>query len=178
MNRRIKNSLGFTLIELMVIVVVLAVTLSLAVPAVQELIKNNRVTGQTNEMLALVSFARNEAIRRNVDSDNPIILRIETFDGGWSAEVQDPEGDGAAPCTAQGALRCATNNRVNLEVPDGSAVDIVFNNRGYLDPFDEILLAMEHVDCTAGQFQRRLILMRPTGQVESCRAACGSDECE
>lgn len=165
---------GFTLIELMVIVIVLAVTLSLAVPAVQEMIKNNRVTGQTNEMLALVAFARNEAIRRN----DSVTLRVESVDGGWNAEVQDPLGEGADPCTAQGALRCANHNRVDLLMPDGDAMDIVFNNRGYLDPFDDVFLAMEHVDCGTNQFQRRLIRLRPTGQVESCRAACGSDDCE
>lgn len=171
---RDKRPAGFTLIELMVIVVVLAVTLSLAVPAVQEMLKNNRVTGQTNEMLALIAFARNEAIRRN----ESVTLVVERDGTGWSAEVRDPAGEGAAPCTAQGALRCTAHERVVLGVPEGDSMDIVFNNRGYLDPFAAIQLSMEHADCTANQFQRRLINLRATGQVESCRAACGSDVCE
>jgi type IV fimbrial biogenesis protein FimT len=166
---------GFTLIELMVIVVVLAVTLSLAVPAVQEMLKNNRVTGQTNEMLALISFARNEAIRRN----DSVTVSLNSTNEGWTAEVIDPLGEetGAEHCDT-GVLRCASHRRVDLGFAEGDSLDLVFNNRGYLDPFQGVQLSMQHDPCTANQFQRRLITIRPTGQVESCRAGCDQASCE
>ncbi len=176
MNKRFNKNAGFTLIELMVIVIVLAVTLSLAVPAVQEMIKNNRVTGQTNEMLALVAFARNEAIRRNQN----VTVALESTDDGWTAEVLDPLDEAGAEHCDAGVLRCASHIRVELGLPEGAddSLDLVFNNRGYLEPFEDVAVSLEHVDCRANQFQRRLIRLRPTGQLEACRAACGSENCE
>ena len=174
MNSRLDNHAGFTLIELMVIVIVLAVTLSLAVPAVQEMIKNNRVTSQTNEMLALVAFARNEAIRRN----QAVTLTLASTNSGWTAEVLDPLGTAGAEHCDAGVLRCASHGRVELGIPNGDNMDLIFNNRGYLEPFAGVEFFMEHDDCRTNQFQRRLILLRPTGQVESCRAACSANTCE
>ena len=173
MLRMSNRNAGFSLIELMVTVVVLAITLSLAVPAMQELIKNNRVTGQTNELLSMISFARNEALRRN----DSVTLIINADNGSWNAEVIDPAGDGAQTC-GPGALRCAEHNRVAMGLPDGSSLQLVFNNRGYLATFRPVNLSMEHVGCTLGQSQRRLIVIRPTGQFESCRAQCGANACE
>ncbi|MDP4529753.1 GspH/FimT family pseudopilin [Alkalimonas delamerensis] len=58
---------GFTLIELMVTVAVMAITLTVAVPAFTQLINGNRLTSQANEVLSALSYARSEAIRRNDD---------------------------------------------------------------------------------------------------------------
>ncbi len=174
MKRNQQRSFGFTLIELLIILFVLVVTLALAVPAMQEMVKNNRLTGQANEMISLVAFARNEALRRN----ESITLVIRGEPSGWDAEVLDPDGDGTEAC-GPGALRCAAYSQVQLDgLPDGEQMNLVFNNRGYLDPFSSVDFAMEHVHCTDGQSQRRNIVLRPTGQLESCRAQCGSFDCE
>ncbi|MEE2002608.1 GspH/FimT family pseudopilin [Alkalimonas sp. MEB108] len=58
---------GFTLIELMVTVAVMAIVLTVAVPAFTNVINSNRLTSQANELLSTLSFARSEAIRRNAD---------------------------------------------------------------------------------------------------------------
>ncbi|MVF21369.1 prepilin-type N-terminal cleavage/methylation domain-containing protein [Methylocaldum sp. BRCS4] len=57
---------GFTLIELMVAVAVLAVTLTIGVPSFRETILNNRQTTQINELVADVGLARSEAIKRGI----------------------------------------------------------------------------------------------------------------
>lgn len=54
---------GFTLIELMVTIAVLAILTALAFPSFQGTLRSNRIATTTNELLASISMARSEAIR-------------------------------------------------------------------------------------------------------------------
>ncbi|SBV35424.1 putative pilus assambly protein [uncultured Stenotrophomonas sp.] len=56
---------GFSLLELMVTVAVLAILMAIAVPGFSALINRDRLTSQANELVALVQYARSEAIRLN-----------------------------------------------------------------------------------------------------------------
>jgi type IV fimbrial biogenesis protein FimT len=56
---------GFTLIELMVTVSVLAVLLALAWPSFTAVINNNRLAAQSNELVTSLQLANSEAVRRN-----------------------------------------------------------------------------------------------------------------
>lgn len=60
----IKNR-GFTLIELMVTVSVLAILITVAVPGFADLIRNTQAKAMTNGIVAALQFARSEAIKRN-----------------------------------------------------------------------------------------------------------------
>lgn len=55
---------GFTLIELMVTIIVLGVLVAIAAPSMQQFIVSNRLTSQANELVADISYARNEAATR------------------------------------------------------------------------------------------------------------------
>ena len=56
---------GFTLVELMVTVAVLAIMAGLAVPGFRATVNANRLTGSVNELVNALQTARMEAIRRN-----------------------------------------------------------------------------------------------------------------
>lgn len=56
---------GFTLIELMVTIAVLAIVMAIAIPNFRGLINSNRLTTQANELVATLQYARSEAVRAN-----------------------------------------------------------------------------------------------------------------
>lgn len=61
----VRRSAGFTLVELMITVAVMAILAAVATPAMQALIANGRQTGAASELTAAMQVARSEAVRRN-----------------------------------------------------------------------------------------------------------------
>lgn len=55
---------GFTLIELMVTLAVVAITLAIGVPSFQGVVSDNRLTGAANNLIGALNVARSEAIKR------------------------------------------------------------------------------------------------------------------
>lgn len=65
MNKRLQQ--GFTLYELLVTVVVAGVIVGFGVPNLRQFQLNNRMVGTSNDLLAIFSMARTEAIKRKTN---------------------------------------------------------------------------------------------------------------
>ena len=76
---------GFTLVEMMVTMLILAIVIGFAVPTFRDAALSSRLTGHANDLLASVQIARSEAIKRNA----VVTLCISTDgstcagEGGW-----------------------------------------------------------------------------------------------
>ena len=78
---------GFTLVELMIVVALVAITATIAVPNFNNLIQNNRVQSQAEDLNALFQYARSEsAIRKR-----SVTVSIDDSTG----EVVVSAGDGS-----------------------------------------------------------------------------------
>jgi prepilin-type N-terminal cleavage/methylation domain-containing protein len=93
------NNAGFTLIELMFTIIVLAVLLGVGLPNFRDFIRNARLSSAANDLIAAVNLARSESIKRRVPVS--VCSRTEggeTCDGGnfstgWIV-FADTDGDG------------------------------------------------------------------------------------
>lgn len=60
------NSAGFTLLEVMVAITVLAILVGVGVPNFRDFVRNSRMTAATNDIVTDFSIARSEAVKRRV----------------------------------------------------------------------------------------------------------------
>ncbi|CAB5694986.1 Tfp pilus assembly protein FimT [Delftia tsuruhatensis] len=65
---RVRQALGFTLIEMMVVLALAAILAALAAPSFTAQIANQRVDSAAQELQSLLQFARSEAVYRRVES--------------------------------------------------------------------------------------------------------------
>lgn len=105
---------GFTIIELVVVVALIAIVAGIAIPTMTDLIDRNRVTATTNSSLGLLNFARNEAIRRGqsvivssagnsmsaaLASDGSVVRQNEPADGGVTISADQVQFQGSGLTT-------------------------------------------------------------------------------
>lgn len=170
--RKSSRARGFTLIELVVTLVVIAVTAAVALPSFTGLIRSNRVTSQTNELMASLALARTEAIRSN----SPVVGNRDV--------VLCPSSNGTT-CSADWSDGWIVARRVDdaivtvlrhTQQPTGMAIasaeeEIVFDNRGRRrDGPGQISLQPDN--CGAGEPYLRTLMINASGQVRIVQQAC------
>lgn len=152
---------AFTLTELLIAIAVMAILLTLGVPSLQNLIRENRVAAQANELSALISYTRSQATQGIPE----IQLALDVTDSEWSGEVTD-SGCGADACV----LRSTNNSDVILTADRSLADPLVFDNRGILTS-GAITLTLEHDPCTSVR-QRRIVEVLVSGNVRVSAEDC------
>lgn len=138
---------GFTLLEMMIAIALLAALLSFGIPNFRDFIRNARMAAAANDVLADMNFARSEAIKRRV----PVTLcksdDAETCDDsktsefrGWIVFVDDADaavdvtndGDGVVDA---GELILRTGG-ISKDIPSAKAVGlfVTFTSSGFVRP--------------------------------------------
>jgi type IV fimbrial biogenesis protein FimT len=162
---------GFTLIELMVAIAVLAVLLAMGLPSFQYSLRSNRVATATNEMLASVSLARSEAIRSTAGGGVCSSSDGAACNGGWGdgwLVWADTNADGTLDA-GEAVLRYSRGNgRLTANGPNEA---IAFDARGRRRAAADQALTLRPSDCGGHELQRTLTI-NAAGQVRTVKGAC------
>lgn len=180
-KRRVMEK-GFTLIELVVTIAVMAVLLTIALPSFQESLRSNKVATATNELLATLSLARSEAIRNTHGSGVcPSIDGVSCSGGGWGAADtgilvwEDNDPFNGAIDAGETVLRYRQPDpQLSVTRPAASAAVLRFDQRGRLHSSiaGQQSITLEPSNCTEGRPWVRDITVNVSGQVTVRRRDC------
>lgn len=164
---------GFSLIELMITIAILAVLLAIGWPSFQGSLRSNRLATSTNELIATISLARSEAIR-NVrgaavcpSADGEACSASPDWNEGWLV-WRDLDGNGAA--SSDEVLRYV-QPKGHMQIVGPAAIN--FDSRGRV-PAGVTTITLEPESCE-GKAMRRSVQVRATGQVARSQEL---EECE
>ena len=141
---------GFTLIELMIALAVLAIIISLAAPSFVTMIQNNRATGATNDLIASLQLARTEAIKSNGAALLQSINGTSDWGDGHRIGV-DLNSDGDI-LDANELLRNvdAPHSSISITSADNAVSEITYNGTGGVTSASTTTFTIDTTRCETG----------------------------
>lgn len=133
----LRGSAGFTILELLIAIAVLAIVVGIGVPSFTDAIRRNRLTSQTNSLLGGLAIARSEAVKRGT----PVTIcpANATQDGcagdvQWAATGWIVFSDGEGTLGVIDADATEPNDVILQRMPAAAAqkVDIINADRTFL----------------------------------------------
>lgn len=113
---------GFTLIEMMVTIVVLAILIAVAVPSFSDFIEKARLRGAADALSSQFTVARSEAVR----TDRNVTLAVIGEDGVWCAGARQFSAAGTAglvDASGSASCDCSSDPSVCMVAGNQSVVD-------------------------------------------------------
>jgi len=155
----LRDSRGFTLVELMVTIAILAIFAAVAVPQFNTFIDKQRLVGGVDSVVDQLQFARTEAVKR---SGNTVVTI--TDGAAWFVGTST----GAAACAnAADCLRSVSSQTCRTcSMASTSAGTITYTRRGLPTPAAAVTIVMQ-----SGLGRQVQITVSPLGMVSTCTPA-------
>lgn len=147
---------GFTIIEMMVTVAVIAVMMGLAMPSIGNWLANTRVRNTAEALQNGIQEARNAAVRRNksvtfwlVSLSSPTAMdnncKVDTNTASWVVSINSPDGKCGTPASTSAEPMIVTSHpagdggsNVSVAVTPDKATSVTFNGMGQVTNADAI----------------------------------------
>lgn len=152
-----KNHIGTTVIELMVVLAAMAIIIAFGVPRISGIIESNRIISKINLLSANLSYARSESVKRGI----PVNVISNTGDtnwlSGWTVYV-DQDGDSAV--TAGEELRIVDPIALSITTLTGPNGNVIYNPDGSVNAVSAFTFD------SSGSYPTRIINISITGKVD------------
>ncbi len=178
---------GFTLLELIITIIILAIVAAYAMPSFRETILNNRLTAQVNEVSSLIAYARSEASKLQdgvvtacASTDSASCSGNASWETGWiifsdfDGDRSVDNGDGDELMKVGGALSGGNSFRIVDLTSDGGGF-VQFANNGFPVASATGNTAGTFVVCDErGAAQARAVVVNVSGQTRLARDTGGT----
>ena len=161
-----KKTRGFTLVELMVTLAIAVILLSMGVPSMHDLIRNNRLSSATNQFVSSLNIARSEAIKQGRNATVCVSDTQNSCSGadwglGWLAWVDtNRNGNLDFPQEVLRVVEPLANSIQMTSTQNSFQID----SQGAVANWNIANFALEVCDDRSGEIGRQLRVM-PTGGV-------------
>ncbi|MFT4243813.1 MAG: GspH/FimT family pseudopilin [Acidovorax sp.] len=181
-----RPSCGFTLIELMLTLVLIAAMLTLSAPSFISFQRSSELTSQANSLVAALNTARTEAMKRNTDVYIVPGGTANQWSDGWTVFV-DSDRSGAAFDAAKDSI-VLTHSKVpsyfsttGTGTANENPAYVMYNGSGYPKTtggaFGAVTINFARNDLTGTELlqQTRRIKIAKTGRVRACKPLSATD---
>lgn len=160
---------GFTLIEMMIVVALVAILSAVAVPSFRDLLLNQRLASTASDFIAALSLARSEAMKRS--QKTTLTATSRDWNNGW--EVTTAVDDESAVLRTFEALR--TGIEVDTSTGNGFDKSIAFDANGFSRA------SAGCVTFRASTGRRSAVVLSVSGRARICdpdkKGDCGGGSC-
>ena len=162
-----KKAMGYSLLELVIVVALVGIVFSIAVPSMRVLTQNDRLVTHINTMVGHLAYARSEAVKRSQQvsvcvSNDAATCTGGSWEDGWIVYI-DADADNAFTANEQ-ILRVQQALGGNNNVTTTLGNQITYDYRGFTNAAGSMLLC----DDRSGDLGKTLTITN-TGRVRTSR---------
>jgi type IV fimbrial biogenesis protein FimT len=148
-----KRHAGFTITELMIVVLIVAILAMLAVPSMRDMIRNQRVKTASFDVFAGLVLARSEAIKRNIS------ITLTPNGGDWSQGWVATDGNGQV---------VARQDPFQIITVAGPGNPVVFSGVGRANAISSFSISAPYIPATNYRCVKLDMSGRPVSSLGAC----------